>query len=173
MSISRSNDLLRPSQRDAQTPVAGSALDDPETPTPRSCMNGVYALMLYVSHSTDIRIGTLGTLRFRRGTYAYVGSAQNGLQARLERHLRKDKKTFWHIDYLVHSKTCGITRVFFENAPKQRECTLAHQLGSFFESVSHFGSSDCDCASHLFRVSNANLAKKLMQRMDEYPLVGE
>ncbi len=133
-------------------------------------MNGVYALMIQICKRADIRIGSIGIIRFKRGTYAYVGSAQNGLCGRIERHLRKDKKTFWHIDYLLRNEDCEITSIFVADAPKQKECALAHQLAGCFVSVPHFGSSDCRCFSHLFEVSNDVLARELMKQMIEYPL---
>ena len=49
----------------------------------------------------DIFVGKLGYIHFPGAFYAYVGSAMNGLEARLSHHLRKEKKPHWHIDYLL------------------------------------------------------------------------
>ena len=43
-----------------------------------------------------IRIGSLGKITFKKGFYAYVGSAMNNLEKRVQRHLRK-KKNFYHL----------------------------------------------------------------------------
>jgi Uri superfamily endonuclease len=42
------------------------------------------------------------SILFRAGYYAYVGSAHGpgGLRSRINRHLIKEKKSVWHIDYL-------------------------------------------------------------------------
>jgi Uri superfamily endonuclease len=63
-------------------------------------MIGVYVLLIWVKIKTTIRIGKLGPLMFGRGLYFYVGRALKGLEARIEKHLRRNKKHFWHIDYL-------------------------------------------------------------------------
>ena len=66
----------------------------------------------------EVRVGALGTLHFARGLYAYVGSAQNGLEKRIERHFRKEKLRFWHVDYLLANPASRIVAVFFKEAPK-------------------------------------------------------
>ncbi|NOQ37998.1 DUF123 domain-containing protein, partial [archaeon] len=67
-------------------------------------MKGVYVLIVKVDKDIQEKIGALGKIRFCRGTYAYVGSAQNGLEKRIARHLSKKKSLFWHIDYLLNSR---------------------------------------------------------------------
>ena len=64
-------------------------------------MKGVYVLIVSVGKDIRVNIGALGSIFFERGLYAYVGSAQNGLERRVQRHRRKAKKKFWHIDYLL------------------------------------------------------------------------
>lgn len=95
-------------------------------------------------------MGVLGEVLFNRGRYVYVGSAQWNLEKRVERHLRKEKKIFWHIDYLLGSKWSRIEKVFFKQADKSEECVLANELGSLGDPVAGFGCSDCRCQSHLF-----------------------
>ena len=113
-------------------------------------MKGVYILKIYLHESMEIKIGALGSLFFRKGFYAYSGSAMGGLEQRIGRHLRKDKKLHWHIDYLLGK--AEIKKVFVkETNRKSEECGSATRLEqSGGVPVNGFGSSDCRCTSHLF-----------------------
>ena len=62
---------------------------------------GAYILLTHLAQGEEIEVGRLGTFLFCRGEYAYVGSAMGGLDARVARHLRAEKKLHWHIDYLL------------------------------------------------------------------------
>ncbi|MBC7262431.1 MAG: GIY-YIG nuclease family protein [Chloroflexi bacterium] len=113
---------------------------------------GTYALILKLEKETRIRIGRLGTFSFPPGYYVYVGSAlgSGGLQARLARHQRSDKKLHWHIDYLLaHARIVGIQ---VDHSGKQLECRWAQLLLSepWAQVVApRFGASDCRCPTHL------------------------
>jgi len=61
-------------------------------------MKGIYVLFISVKRDIFVKVGALGKVKFSQGTYAYVGSAQNGIEKRVIRHLRKEKRKFWHID---------------------------------------------------------------------------
>jgi Uri superfamily endonuclease len=66
---------------------------------------GTYVLILFLEQDKEIVVGrrrTSSSILFRAGYYAYVGSAHGpgGLRSRISRHLIKDKKSIWHIDYL-------------------------------------------------------------------------
>ncbi len=101
-----------------------------------------YVLILYCNEEKIIAVGSLGRIRFKKGYYYYVGSANSGIH-RIKRHFRKEKKRRWHIDYIVsHMVVVGsIMR-------KDYECELAEKIK--LEFVPKFGSSDCKCESHLF-----------------------
>jgi len=109
---------------------------------------GLYIAVFYLPKARAIRVGRLGRLAFRRGFYLYVGSAQRGLEARLERHGRKRKPRRWHIDHLsAHAEMLGAVVV---PGPRSRECKLAEELAGKFERVvPGFGASDCRCPGHL------------------------
>ncbi len=64
-------------------------------------MKGSYILIIQVKKDMKVKIGKLGILSFKRGYYAYVGSAMNGLEGRIRHHLRHNKKMHWHIDYFL------------------------------------------------------------------------
>ncbi len=103
--------------------------------------------------SFKIRSGKLFNLK--PYLYLYIGSAFNsgGLRSRLLHHLKKDKKAHWHLDFITSSPSFyPISAYLF--AEKRIECELARELLSEFEFVPFFGSSDCNCPSHLFLIDN-------------------
>jgi len=91
-------------------------------------------------------------MSFNKGFYAYVGSALNGLESRVARHLRKSKKQYWHIDYLLDRAI--IIKVILIPGEERLECVLARTLGQRLRCVPRFGSSDCNCSGHLFFAAN-------------------
>jgi Uri superfamily endonuclease len=109
---------------------------------------GSYVLMMSLAEERTIRVGGLGAIHFASGNYAYVGSALGGLEARLNRHLRTDKKYHWHIDYLL--KEAVPDAVITGETLEKTECAISYELARRFDSVPDFGSSDCHCHSHLF-----------------------
>lgn len=131
-------------------------------------MKGVYVLVIEVSRDVDVKIGSLGEVRFGKGLYAYAGSAQNSLWKRIERHLSVDKKIFWHVDYLLDCGSAKVVRVFYKEGPKALECRTAAQLSEYGTGVPGFGCSDCKCGAHLFKISS--LGSVLRLEMDEYCL---
>jgi sugar fermentation stimulation protein A len=52
-------------------------------------LKGIYVLVLHVNKNACIRIGALGEKIFQKGTFMYVGSAQNNLIQRVKRTLKK------------------------------------------------------------------------------------
>jgi Uri superfamily endonuclease len=114
---------------------------------------GVYVLLMKLEVTREINIGRLGLISFRPGGYAYVGSAMGSFKGRLGYHLKKNKKQHWHIDYLLESAV--ISDVLTIETEVRLECAIARALGERFESIPGFGSSDCQCKSHLFFAPNA------------------
>jgi Uri superfamily endonuclease len=101
-----------------------------------------------------LSVGALGTLTLKSGLYAYVGSAQANLEQRINRHLRKEKRLFWHIDYLLDNAAAKVVNVFYKEADKTGECAAAKELSEKGEPIDGFGCSDCECRSHLFRIGD-------------------
>ncbi len=118
-------------------------------------MKGIYILVVSVGIDIRIAVGSLGSVFFDKGLYAYVGSAQNHLEKRIQRHLRKDKRMFWHIDYLLESDSVEVMGFFRKEASKSEECRVAGELLKVAVPVVDFGSSDCRCMSHLFRFGDS------------------
>jgi Uri superfamily endonuclease len=126
-------------------------------------LKGVYVLIIQVDEDTDVNVGAIGRLTFKKGLYAYVGSAQNNLEQRVKRHLRKEKRRFWHVDYLLGNDGTKVVEVFYEQTDKTGECAIAKVIGERGESIDGFGSSDCSCKGHLFRIENYWFLQEFMQ----------
>lgn len=118
-------------------------------------MKGCYCLIILVDDSKTIKVGKLGKIEFEKGYYVYVGSAMNNLEARLNRHLRDDKKMHWHVDYLL--KDSEIMEIVY-NENKKVECEISSYISTKSEGVKDFGCSDCDCESHLYYFKSKNEA---------------
>lgn len=126
--------------------------------------SGVYQLILRLARPAVIAVGALGLHTFPRGEYIYTGRASRGLNKRIERHLREEKRLRWHIDYLLEQAQIDWIQVYPGKATE--ECSInndtAHALGGIFP-VRGFGSSDCRCASHLMLIPDVrcgNLSQK-------------
>ncbi len=111
-------------------------------------MKGSYVLVIELPEEQAIAVGGLKVIHFPCGYYAYVGSALGSLESRLSRHLQRDKKLRWHIDYLLQK--ASINNIIICETEDRIECTIAQALSRKFDSIPGFGSSDCKCASHLF-----------------------
>jgi len=109
---------------------------------------GSYILLVAVFRRCRISVGALGVIKFDKGFYAYVGSAMGGLRGRINRHLSKEKRVRWHIDYLLEKGR--VQGLLCAPTDKRLECRLAQRLEGVFRSIPGFGSSDCHCPSHLF-----------------------
>ena len=119
---------------------------------------GAYCLCIEVTDDLCLQIGALGLLEFPEGRYIYVGSALNGLESRVLRHLNTSKGIFnaihWHIDYLLREKNVSITAVYVRHSSKKIECEIASEVNRHGSGVKGFGCSDCRCQSHLFNVKS-------------------
>ena len=129
-------------------------------------MKGVYVLIIQVSNDAGVQVGALGKLTFPKGLYAYVGSAQGNLEQRVKRHLRREKRRFWHVDYLLGNDAAKVIEVFYKQADKTEECAVAKAIGERGESIDGFGSSDCRCKSHLFRLRDYRFLREFMRVLD-------
>lgn len=105
-----------------------------------------YLLNIYLDKQKCIKVGKLGTFRFKNGYYVYVGSAKRNMAKRIARHLRKKKKKFWHIDYLL--QYAEVKKVWTSDFPEERTAEfLAEKMTA---SVLGFGASDKKSKTHLF-----------------------
>ena len=114
---------------------------------------GTYILCLHLDTSIAVNIGKLGTQTFNMGHYFYVGSAfgPGGVAARCRHHINIAHKPRWHIDYL--RRHCRLSCIVFNTQKKHLEHAWAKQLldnPGLAVAIRNFGSSDCDCVTHLF-----------------------
>lgn len=131
-------------------------------------MKGSYVLLIELNQDINIKIGSLGNIFFKKGFYSYVGSALNGLEQRIQRHVRKDKNIHWHIDYfLKHGK---IIDIFYKLSKTKNECNIAQKFNSKIQTILDFGSSDCKCESHLFYGDKSKILEIIINiDMKKYP----
>ena len=133
-------------------------------------MKGSYILLIHLARSAPLTAGRLGALNFPSGYYLYFGSALGGLEARIGRHLRQDKKIRWHIDWLTAVAT--VVQVWWTEGGRRNECTWASaalELADVTLPARGFGSSDCRCPSHLVRVTTRKRAAALRRSLIPEP----
>jgi sugar fermentation stimulation protein A len=110
---------------------------------------GCYLLLMKMNRDKMLEIGKLGRREFKKGYYIYVGSAMKNLSARIARHRRKRKVRHWHIDYL-RNEVSSLIPVPIRSS-QRLECELAGAISSIMApGPEGFGSSDCNCGTHLF-----------------------
>ena len=116
-------------------------------------------------------MGRLGFQRFPRGYYTYTGSAlgkgASSLNQRVSRHLRKKKRNFWHIDFVLANENMTLTTVVAVQTHKKLECTLNRliKMGGGAKIVAKtFGAADCkgNCGSHLLFFGEENIESKVV-----------
>ena len=120
---------------------------------------GNYLLILHLDVDRQIEVGAMGAVFFKKGYYIYVGSAKRNLSQRVNRHLRRRKKFFWHIDYLrEHADACSAIPI---RSSVNLEHELAKSLGAIAAwQIRGFGSSDCSCPTHLFGLEDYPLKNR-------------
>ena len=116
---------------------------------------GVY--LLFIAARGRIRVGQLGEQCFN-GTYVYVGSARGaGGLKRVCRHIEvaagRRAGGRWHVDRLL--ALGKLEAALFIRTREPVECLLAQRVGGTASlAVPGFGSSDCRCPGHLFRIDD-------------------
>ena len=103
-------------------------------------------------------------MSFKKGDYIYIGSAKGCLETRLQRHLRKEKRIFWHIDYLLENKKAKILQIW--TIDKKMECQTAEVFcqDPTTEIIKNgFGSSDCKCLTHLLYIKDKEKIEKTLK----------
>jgi Uri superfamily endonuclease len=136
---------------------------------------GTYALVLASQKTGPVRIGKLGTLELKQGVYIYVGSAfgAGGLAARIGHHTQIAARPHWHIDYL--RAACDLIEIWFTTEAARREHSWAGavaRLPGAGVPMPGFGSSDCQCAAHLFWFKNPPSIRAFRQRVRTFGLTG-
>lgn len=123
-------------------------------------MSGIYFVIAELPKAMDIQVGKRREEHFEAGFYGYVGSALGNLEKRVARHLGTRKKLHWHIDYLLAVTT--VRAVVYAETRQKKECPVAQALSRKLASKPNFGSSDCNCPSHLFFCQNRESPKEFV-----------
>ncbi len=119
---------------------------------------GVYTLIIFLSKDISLNVGKLEVQSFPRGYYSYTGSAlgvgATSLSHRILRHLRKEKRNFWHIDFLLAQEAASVMSVVAASTTRKMECDINSRIKEKCQAkipVPRFGASDCNknCGSHL------------------------
>ena len=123
---------------------------------------GTYALIFNLKNKISSQVGSLGLLSLEPANYIYIGSAfgPGGIKARTNRHIKINKVSRWHIDYM---RPFLILNEIWHIYNYKCECVWA-QIFSLKGIVPFkgFGSSDCNCKSHFFKFNkkpNINLLR--------------
>ena len=136
--------------------------------------SGIYTLLLFLSKEDNLNVGKFGKKRFPEGYYTYTGSAlgkgASSLKHRISRHLRKKKRKFWHIDYLLANENVHVEAVVAAETDQKMECNVNHQIKRIEGAevpVNGFGASDCskNCGSHLLYFPEIENADCLVQKL--------
>lgn len=125
-------------------------------------MKGTYILIIFIPEDIKISVGSLGTIPFKEGYYFYVGSAMGvsgsaTLINRVKRHVLppEKKKVHWHIDYFLQNEKSLLIRIDLIPSSQRLECIVAQELLNLSDDfIENFGSSDCNCKSHLLYLKN-------------------
>ena len=135
---------------------------------------GIYTLLLFLPNQVTLDIGKLGKQRFPMGYYTYTGSAlgkgASSLKHRIARHLKKEKRRFWHIDYLLADENVSIEAVIVAETNENMECKTNQYIKTIMGAevpVKGFGASDCrkNCESHLLYFPEIENADFLVQKL--------
>jgi Uri superfamily endonuclease len=129
---------------------------------------GTYILVLHCDRCEPIEVGRLGQLEVQPGYYLYIGSAfgPGGVAARIKHHRKPANRPHWHIDYLRRvCELVDVRCVYNEKCEHDWARRLANTK-AVTSPFAVFGSSDCDCYSHLF-FSNGKPDVKLWRALSQ------
>lgn len=137
-----------------------------------SAHGGCYTLVICLRKNKRIQVGSLGSACFPSGIYCYTGSAMVSLSGRLSRHLRKrNKKSRWHIDYLLRSSETHVKKVLIYPSTTRQECRQNRRIAALPGAkviLKGFGASDCTsgCASHLLFFARENIPEGMKRLLN-------
>lgn len=118
-------------------------------------MRGVYTLIIRFPRPCKAGIRKHMPVVVDRGLYLYTGSASGrgstSLEGRIRRHLRREKKEFWHVDRILAYESAHVVSVIYAVTTSKAECRVNAALLKHTNILAPFkglGSSDCRCESH-------------------------
>ena len=125
---------------------------------------GKYVLIIKISRDLQFNFSKkkIGA-SLSKGIYLYIGSAMGpgGLEKRLARHKRKNKKLKWHIDYLTTQREATPigSLVIKSNIPEAAIVEKLLKLQDFKIAIKGFGSTDSKAISHLLKYMDGSIEK--------------
>jgi Uri superfamily endonuclease len=134
-------------------------------------MKGIYTLIILVNTKSRLKVGKLGYFNFKKGYYAYTGSALGdgavSLKRRVVRHFKKEKPKNWHIDFLLANKNVKVIAVVAAESSANKECQINNLIKNIQGAkvpIVGFGASDCiqNCKSHLIYFGEENVKEKIV-----------
>ena len=129
--------------------------------------SGIYTIIIFLSKKLSVSIVKLGVHKFPMGYYTYTGSAIGSsvsLESRVSRHMQKEKRRHWHIDFLLANEDASVIGVVAALTHKKLECDMNRYIKTKSKAkvcVTGFGSTDCkkNCGSHLLYFGEENISK--------------
>ena len=131
-------------------------------------VHGTYLLLLECDRQVELSIGKLGHMMTPPGFYLYVGSAfgPGGIQARVNHHARIATRPHWHIDYLrAAAELLDVWCVYGIRCEHAWGHSLMQSEAATMP-LKGFGSSDCECATHLFYFRHKPVKVELEKRLN-------
>ncbi|OGA25238.1 MAG: hypothetical protein A3I01_12940 [Betaproteobacteria bacterium RIFCSPLOWO2_02_FULL_65_24] len=113
-----------------------------------------YQLVISLRRGVRVEVGKLGVLKLPKGRYIYTGSAKRNLRSRIARHLAREKRLHWHIDYLLARPEARVIEV---RTFRAAECSINERTAGDVAAAG-FGASDCrrGCGAHLKFLGSAS-----------------
>ena len=113
-----------------------------------------YQLVICLRRDVCVEVGKLGVLKLPKGRYVYTGSAKRNLASRIARHLAREKRLHWHIDYLLARPEARVIEV---RTFRPAECSINERTGGDVAAAG-FGASACrrGCGAHLKFLGSAS-----------------
>ena len=115
--------------------------------------SGCYQLVLRLEQVISLEVGSLCRLNLSKGYYLYTGRHRKSLWRRIERHLQKDKRVYWHIDYFTTHPAIQMDHIIIF-PETDAECKINQEVQHFLNArllYPGLGSGDCNnkCGAHM------------------------
>ena len=125
-------------------------------------LRGVYTLIIRFPCPCKASIGKRMPVVVDRGLYLYTGSASGrgstSLEGRIGRHLRREKKEFWHVDRILACRSAHVVSVVYAATNSEAECRVNTALlkhTNIRAPLKGLGSSDCRCEAHFLEAGGS------------------
>ena len=123
----------------------------------RARSKGAYILEFHVEETITFVALSLGLVTLTAGWYRYYGNADNGLWARIWRHLNPEgRRSIYMVDTL--SELVPVAKIIAVLDGRECDLVMADLRSGVWEvAIEGFGSSDCNChcGAHLLKANGA------------------